>query len=56
MLNLFLKTLEYFPVLIDVWCFGAAKVKIIDILNPRFRSDQISEQYGNGTHFKGFYT
>ena len=56
MFNLFFKTLEYFPVLIDAWCFGAAKVKIIDILNPSFRSDQISEQYGNGTHFKGFYT
>ena len=56
MFNLFSKTLEYFPVSIDAWCFGAAKVKIIDIYNPSFRSDKISEQYGNGTHFKGFYT
>ena len=56
MFNLFSKTLEYFPVSIDAWCFGAAKVKIIDIYNPSFRSNQISKQYGNGTHFKGFYT
>ena len=54
--NLIFKTREYCPVLIDAWCFGAVKVKIIDIYNPSFRSDKISEQYGNGTHFKGFYT
>ena len=56
MFNLFSKTLEYFPVSIDAWCFGSAKLKIIDIYNLSFRSEQTSEQYENGTYFKGFYT
>ena len=56
MLNRIFKTLKYFPVSVDVWCFGAAKMKIINIYNPSLRGQQIFKQYESGTYFKGFCT
>ena len=54
MLNRIFKTLKYFPASSDVWYFGAAKMKIINIYNPSLRSHQIFKQYKSGTYFKGF--
>ena len=54
MLNRFFYTLKYFPASSDVWYFGAAKMKIINIYNPSLRSHQIFKQYKSGTYFKGF--
>ena len=56
MFNRFFYTLKYFPASFDVWCFGAAKVEIINIYNPSCRSRQIFKQYESGTYFKGFWT
>ena len=54
MLNRIFNMLIYFPASIDVWCFGVAKMKIINIYNPSLRSHQIFKQYKSGTYFKGF--
>ena len=56
MLNWIFKTLKYFPASSDVWYFGAAKMKIINIYNPCFQSHQIFKQYESDTYFKGFCT